>query len=289
MNLSDITRRGVPQPWSEGDNIPWNEPGFSQRMLQEHLSQQHDAASRRFETIDRHVRFLFEQVLGGRPSRVLDLGCGPGLYAIRLARLGCEVYGVDFSPASIAYARQQAAAGGLSCTFELSDLRAASFGSSGHDPGAPFDFAMLIYGEFNVFCPQDARLILSKVCQRLRPGGILLLEPHPEEIIRRLGSRPAAWSARESGLFSAQPHLLLSEAFWDETARAATHRYMVIDAQTAEVTRYAASYQAYSLDEYRDLLGSAGFTGVRSFPSLTWEEESGDFIVLTAVRGAYAA
>ena len=50
MNLKDIVHRNQnPDPWAEGDNIPWNDPGFSARMLAEHLSQAHDAASRRVD------------------------------------------------------------------------------------------------------------------------------------------------------------------------------------------------------------------------------------------------
>ena len=56
MDLRDVVLRVQPPvPWSEGDNIPWNEPDFSERMLAEHLSQEHDLASRRFEIIDQHV------------------------------------------------------------------------------------------------------------------------------------------------------------------------------------------------------------------------------------------
>jgi hypothetical protein len=55
MNLLDLIRRtGIPEPWSEGEKIPWDEPGFSERMLKEHLSQEHDAASRRSEKIGFH-------------------------------------------------------------------------------------------------------------------------------------------------------------------------------------------------------------------------------------------
>ena len=85
--LELIERNPRPQPWSEGEKIPWDEPGFSRRMLREHLSQEHDAASRRFATIDRHVDWIHRSVLTGSPSRLLDLGCGPGLYSSRLARL----------------------------------------------------------------------------------------------------------------------------------------------------------------------------------------------------------
>ena len=54
MKLSDITSRtSAPVPWSEGDNIPWDDPDFSERMLKEHLSQEHDLASRR--AVDRDI------------------------------------------------------------------------------------------------------------------------------------------------------------------------------------------------------------------------------------------
>lgn len=42
-----VDRAQAPAPWSEGDNIPWDEPEFSERMLAEHLSQEHDLALRR--------------------------------------------------------------------------------------------------------------------------------------------------------------------------------------------------------------------------------------------------
>ena len=80
MNLPDLVRRTtVPVPWDEGDNIPWHDPDFSRRMLREHLSQAHDAASRRTETIDQHVAWIHQTLLRDRPTRILDLGCGPGL------------------------------------------------------------------------------------------------------------------------------------------------------------------------------------------------------------------
>src|SRR5690606_11061234 len=145
MKLGDIVGRlPVPEPWAEGDNIPWNEPGFSARMLKEHLNQAHDAASRRSETIARHVEWIAGEVLGPAPARVLDLGCGPGLYLQALAARGHACRGIDFSPASVAYARQQAAEAGLAIDYEEADLRAAEFGPDGH-----FDAVMQIFGELN--------------------------------------------------------------------------------------------------------------------------------------------
>ncbi len=265
-----IQRKPKPEPWEEGDNIPWNEPGFSERMLSFHLSQENDAASRRFTIIDRHVAWIHQFVLGDKPARILDLGCGPGLYSSRLAQLGHTCVGIDWSPASIRYASQFAQEKQLACTYIESDVRQAPF-------GAGFDLAMFIFGEFNVFKPADASLILDKACQALKPGGRLLLEVHTFDAIRRMGLEPASWYTSQGALFSSQPYLALEEAFWDEGKQVATRRYFVIDSAHLEITRYAASYQAYSDEGYRSTLQSHNFQQVSFIPGMTGEVEEHPF------------
>ena len=102
--IADIVNRTPnPVPWSEGDNIPWDDQAFSERMLAEHLSQNHDLASRRQDKIEAHLSWIFERVLKGRTPKVLDLGCGPGLYTQRLASRGARCVGIDFAPAAVAH------------------------------------------------------------------------------------------------------------------------------------------------------------------------------------------
>ena len=106
MELLDIIRRNQsPLPWAEDEKIPWHDPDFSHRMLEEHLAQDHDAASRRSERIEAHVSWIHDALLGNESSRILDLGCGPGLYTNKLASLGHQCVGIDFSPSSIRHAR----------------------------------------------------------------------------------------------------------------------------------------------------------------------------------------
>ena len=239
MKLLDIVgRRGVPKPWVEGDKIPWDDPAFSRRMLAEHLSQEHDLASRRSEIIDGHVGWIHDQVLEGDPTRILDLGCGPGLYSSRLAGLGHRCVGIDFSPASIAYAREQAEGAGLDCTYIQQDIRTADYGLG---QGRSYGLVMLIFGEFNVFRPGEARYILEKAHRALEPGGYLLLEPHTFEVVQKIGEQPTVWYSANSGLFSDEPHLCLQENSWDAAADVAIQRYFFIDAVTGEVTLHSAS------------------------------------------------
>ncbi len=278
MKLADIAgRAAVPAPWEEGGNIPWDDPAFSRRMLDQHLSQEHDRASRPFDVIDRHVEWIHDVLLKGEPGRVLDLCCGPGLYTSRLAALGHDCVGVDFSPASIEYARAHAVERGVGVEHILGDVRTV-------EPGGGYDLVMLIFGELNVFPPADAASLLRKAHNALAPGGVLLLEPQTYEGIRERGEGPATWYASDGGLFSESPHLCLDENIWDEDSRTLTTRFYIVDAATAEVERHAMTVQAYTDAGYARLLSECGFDGGDFLDSLpgTPDESSGELLAIVA-------
>jgi len=269
MRIADIvTHIREPRPWTDADKIPWHEPGFSRRMLREHLSQEHDLASRRFGILDEHVRWIHEHVLRQRPARILDLGCGPGFYASRLAKLGHSCVGIDYSPASIEYAREQAVQRQLDCTYVQGDVRTADF-------GAGFDLVMMVFGELNVFRPSDARTILEKARRALARDGVLLLEPHRFGTVERVGRQGPSWHGAESGLFSDTPHLWLEESFWDAESCTAIQRFYVIDAATGEMTQHGQTIQAYTDEQYRNLLTDCGFESVELLGSLGTPKEAG--------------
>jgi len=247
-----VTRALPPRPWTEGHNIPWNDPAFSARMLREHLSQDHDLASRRTHRIDEHVAWIHREVLDEAASDILDLGCGPGLYARRLAERGHRCVGLDFSPASIDHARRHAE--GLACTFRLVDLRHAVL-----PPDQ--DLVLLNYGQLNVFPRHVAADLLRRAGNALRPGGQLLLEVQTEAVIRSADNAAPAWHSADGGLFADGPHLVLHERFWDEPLRCSTERWHVV-APDGRITRFALSNEAYSTDELVDTVMSAGFSEV---------------------------
>ncbi len=280
LNLLNILQRtSPPEPWAEGDKIPWHDPDFSRRMLREHLSQAHDAASRRTIIIDEHVEWIQREVLHDRASRVLDLGCGPGLYSSRLAQRGHTCVGIDFSPASIEYAREVAQSQQLACEYRLADLRQAEYGTG-------YDLAMFIFGELNPFRPAEAQRILSKAYATLNEGGRLLLEVSMFAAVQRQGHQRATWYTLEQGLFSDRPHMCLFESFWHEAQAVAIERFYIIDAETGEVTQHSISSQAYTDEQYRQLVQSAGFTDLTFYPSLIGQpdERQKDFITIVAQK-----
>jgi SAM-dependent methyltransferase len=90
-----------PEPFAPGDARIWTDPRVAPQLLAAHLDPAVDAASRRPETIVREVAWLMDALELAPGSRVLDLGCGPGLYCEALAARGLDVTGADFSAGSI--------------------------------------------------------------------------------------------------------------------------------------------------------------------------------------------
>lgn len=275
LTMRDLVSRAMPpRPWAEGDNIPWNEPAFSERMLREHLSQEHDLASRRLGIVDAHVEWIHRDVLREVPSRVLDLGCGPGLYSHRLARLGHRCTGLDFSPASIDYAQREAR--GLPCEFLLADIRHAEL-------PAGQDLVLLNYGQFNVFPRDVAAALVRAAYAALRDGGQLLLEVQTEEQVRTADGAPPTWHTADGGLFAEGPHLVLHERFWAEELRCATERWHVIE-ESGSITCFTLSNEAYSHAELEAMLRDAGFSMVELFDRFVGSPDDSTMFGVRAVR-----
>lgn len=249
-----------PAPWAEGGNLPWNDPDFSRRMLREHLDQSHDAASRTQAARRLQIDWLWAKLGLVEGMRVCDITCGPGLYAVDLALRGCTVTGIDFSPASIAYARNLAAAAGVAdrCTFVEQDVRAAQL-----EPGA-YDAALFLYGQLAVFTIADARRLLARAAASLRPGGRLAVELLDPQRIDKAHS--TWWYTGDSGLWGDAPYLHLGERFWDEVSAIASERFFVLHLESGRLDQVLLCDQAYEPPVLTELLRQADFSAVDAYP-----------------------
>ncbi|EAO8404026.1 methyltransferase domain-containing protein [Salmonella enterica] len=261
MDISTlISSSGRLQLSAAESKIPWEELAFSQRMLENHLSQDHDWASRRQIVIEQQVGWIARQLLVG--ARILDIGCGPGLYTHLLAERGYCCTGVDFSPASIEWARQQAQTAGLSIDYIRQDIRT-------YWPETQFEFIMMTFGELNVFSATDAQTLISRCARWLVPGGRLLVEVHTFDEVKRQGMAPASWQRCPHGLFLAASHLLLTENAWDEETQTSSTQFWAID-ENGRISRFGSQMTAWRDDEYASLLGNAGFKILSHPDSSEW-------------------
>ncbi len=238
--------------WSGTYKIPWNDPEFSARMLREHLTQDHDLASRNARAIREQTTWLMRNLETTDPCRILDLGCGPGLYAPHWLAAGHAYHGLDFGPASIAHAR--ATVRHARASFVLGNMLDTPY-------GGPHDIVTLLYGELNVFPPEACRTILRKAWDALAPGGRIALEVHTREAVR-CSADTTGWYRSDSGLFSDAPHLCLSEGEWYEEIATARQLFHIVELQKDSVQTYASTMQAWTDTEYQTLLAQAGFVEI---------------------------
>ena len=248
-------------PWAEGGKLPWNDPEFSERMLKEHLSQTHDGASRRLNSINRHAIWLHSAVLHKEPSRILDIGCGPGLYTERLAKFGHHCVGIDYAPASIRYAKEVAAEKKLDCEYIEADITKVDYGSG-------FHLAYFLYGELNAFKPAIMENVIGRAYAALAPGGRLILEMFESKFLQLLGSRPKSSEQVDSGLFSTKPYHRLTESLFCEDSNATVERNIITHMDSGSISTYVNTLQAYTDKEYHHMLGGAGFTEIKRLPAL---------------------
>ncbi|WP_044733517.1 class I SAM-dependent methyltransferase [Shewanella algae] len=261
MNINKLISQHLPIRLLPNESkIPWNDADFSQRMLENHLSQEHDWASRKLAVIERQVDWLCSQLAPG--AKVLDLGCGPGFYTQLLAKRGFCCTGVDFSPASIAYAQQQAQAAGLDIDYQLLDVRS-------YRPTKKFDFIMMTFGELNVFSTADAKSLLKHCANWLTPNGKLLVEVHSFDEVKRQGQAEPSWQRHSQGLFLDAPHLLLTEHAWDEALQTSSTLFWVIE-ENGKVTRFGSRMQAWQDEEYLQLLNECGFNKIQRIDTAVW-------------------
>ncbi|MDF2922659.1 MAG: type 11 methyltransferase [Paenibacillaceae bacterium] len=118
----------------------------------------------------------------GQGTEVLEVGCGTGRTACRLAKLGCKVTAADTHPVMLAKARKRMEAEGVQVAWVQ--------GAAESLPFADNSFDRVIVESVTVFT--DAGHSLKEFLRVLRPGGLLLdreliaARPVPEALASEL-------------------------------------------------------------------------------------------------------
>jgi SAM-dependent methyltransferase len=266
-----------PAPFTPGEPHFWDDPHISKQMLDAHLSTSTDAASRRPEIIDRSVEWLISALTLGAEKSILDLGCGPGLYAARLAQHGLKVTGVDLSQRSIDYASEYSRENQLAITYRCQNYLTV-------EETNKYDAALLIYGDVCPLSPQQRSQLLSNVHRALKPDGYFVLDVSTRRLRERYGLRNG-WYAAESGFWKPTDHLVLEQGFDYPEQALYLDQYVVIEAN-GQLSVYRNWFQDYSPESITAELTTGGFTVQQTYADLmgTPYSEEAEWIGVVAQR-----
>ena len=166
---------------------------------------------------------LLREVAGPPPLTVLDVGCGTGFLAMRMAELGHTAVGIDLAPEMLASAQRKAEGSGLPVTFRRGDAEAPP------PDGAPYDVILERHVIWTLPQPREAMRAWKAL---LKPGGLLILiegifamsdrtvYPQLEPQLPLFGGRPAEELAallEMEGFMQTAVTPLMDAALWLET------------------------------------------------------------------------
>lgn len=174
----------------------WTDEYRAKQMLAYHLNEGIDVSSRNIEFIEASSSWMIDHFQLGPGKSVCDFGCGPGLYASRLANSGVHVMGLDFSENSIRYAREQAE--NASQEIDYIHVNYLEF-----DHQERFDLITMIMCDFCALSASQRKKLLSIFHKHLKEDGAVLLDVYSM----------VAFAEREEGSFYEKNQL---NHFWCE-------------------------------------------------------------------------
>ena len=228
----------------------WDDEHISKGMLEAHLDPNWDGASRRHKFMDESVEWIAQVAPPREYKKLLDLGCGPGLYAERFFRKGYEVTGVDFSKRSIAYAKEKAAERGQDISYSYQNYLEIDYEDA-------FDLATLIYCDYGALSHGQREVVMKNVYKALTKGGKFVLDVFTMKEFENVKESNTWNVSKEGGFWKPHEHLCLeSHYMYEEDVR--MNQYIIVDkAEKVDVVR--VWFKLFTVEAIAEELRKAGF------------------------------
>ena len=232
-------------------NDLWADEHTSKQMLAFHLNESIDVSSRNAEFINRSIEWIASHFNVGAGTKIADFGCGPGLYATRLAQRQADVTGIDFSKRSIHYAQEVATREGLSIHYVNQNYLE-------FETDDRFHLILMIMCDFCALSPTQRKRMLSKFHTILEPSGSVLLDVYS---LTAFGQREEAATYEANlldGFWSPNRYFGFLNTFKYESENVALDKYTIVE---TDRTRTVYNWlQYFSPEELEREIVECGFT-----------------------------
>ncbi len=219
-HLDEIFSRPEPFEYYTASEL-WTNEHTSKQMLAYHLNGEIDVSSRNAAFIERSVAWIVERFNVGAGTKIADFGCGPGLYASRLARKEADVTAIDFSSRSIQYAREAATKEGL-------DINYVNENYLEFQTDKRFDLITMIMCDYCALSPSQRKHLLAKFYGLLAPGGSVLLDVYSLQAFAKREESSSCEPDQLYGFWSPEKYYGFQNTFKYETEKVMLDKYTII-------------------------------------------------------------
>jgi 2-polyprenyl-3-methyl-5-hydroxy-6-metoxy-1,4-benzoquinol methylase len=225
--LKEINSRPKPFEFYTADEL-WTNEHTAKQMLTYHLNESIDVSSRKAEFIDRSVAWIVSRFGVDNTTDVADFGCGPGLYAKRLAEAGAKVTGIDFSENSLKYAKEVAAQEGMDIDYVHANYLE-------FETEKRFDLAIMIMCDFCALSPEQRETLLIKFASILKPGGSVLLDVYSLNTFNQKEESATYELNQLNGFWSPEDYYCFVNTFKYEEEKVTLDKYTIIEESRTRV------------------------------------------------------
>ena len=198
----------------------WDDEHISKSMLKAHLNTDTDGASRKLDTIQKSVEWIYHCCQNVQNKKLLDLGCGAGIYSELLYDKGFSVTGIDFSKRSIEYAQNHAKETARKIQYYYQDYVNINYENE-------FVIVILIYCDVFNSCYLNSFEILQNI------------------------------KYEKYGFWSAEPHIIIQRNQYYKKTKNTLEQYIIITKNDCEC--FNIWNQIYSPNTFTEELKLAGF------------------------------
>ena len=262
-----------PKLYAPSTNSLWDDEHISKGMLEAHLHPNWDAASRNHNFIDKSVKWIASIAPPTEFKALLDLGCGPGLYAERFAKIGYTVTGIDFSKRSIEYAKEQTALGESGITYYCQNYLTLDYTEQ-------FDVITLIYCDYAPLSISDRAALVKFIYKALKPNGKFIFDVFTPKMRKEERS---IWSNnKDGGFYSSKPYVCL-EKFYQYNDDDNTELNSIVVITDDKIERYNIWNHYFTKDMLVEEIMPTGFSKCEFYGDIAGSPYTDDSETIGAV------
>lgn len=274
--LEKINNRPRPFEFYTASEL-WTNEYTAKQMLQYHLNESIDVSSRRAEFIDRSVEWIVSRFGVESTTTVADFGCGPGLYAKRLAEAGAQVTGIDFSENSLKYAKEVADQEGLNIDYINENYLNV-------ETSKRFDLIIMIMCDFCALSPKQRKTLLAKFASFLKPGGFVLLDVYSLNMFGQKEESATYELNQLNGFWSPEDYYCFVNTFKYLEEKVTLDKYTIVEASRTRVVYNWLQY--FSPETLEKEFAESGFTVEKFYSDVAgtpFSPESTEFAVVATL------